>query len=152
MVSGDVQASGAHVRIHFICFYVVFLYLVGMFEAVHLQQLVKEKGMSVTILHEGPNKGKPPHNAYGALDAAGVTVHWCDDLSDHAAALSKLGGQSFRAVVDNWSKSPEQIKPYAELGKKWGVENFAYVSSAFWIARLAFAPVAIERRCHDALR
>ena len=37
-------------------------------------QLVKENGMEVTILHEGPNKGKPPHNSYGDLDAAGVKV------------------------------------------------------------------------------
>jgi len=93
-------------------------------------QLVKEKGMSVTILHEGPNKGKAPHNAYGDLDAAGVKVLWCDDLSDAASCLGKLEGASFGAVVDNWSKSPEQITPYAEAAKAWGVSNYAYVSSA----------------------
>eukprot|EP00900_Chrysochromulina_parva_P022773 jgi/Chrpa1/5129/Chrysochromulina_OHIO_Genome00015126-RA len=93
-------------------------------------QLAKDKGMPVTILHEGPNKGKPPHNAYGDLDAAGVTVHWCDNLEDSAACLAALGGARFTAVVDNWSKSPEQIKPYAEAAKGWGVTNYAYVSSA----------------------
>ena len=93
-------------------------------------QLAKEKGMSVTILHEGPNKGKPPHNAYGALDTAGVKVLWCDDLSDSAGCLGKLGGASFSAVVDNWSKSPEQITPYAEAAKSWGATNYAYISSA----------------------
>lgn len=93
-------------------------------------QLVKEKDMSVTILHEGPNKGKPPHNSYGALEEAGVNVIWCDDLSDASACLSKLEGVSFGAVVDNWSKSPEQITPYAEAAKEWGVSNYAFVSSA----------------------
>ena len=85
---------------------------------------------SVTILHEGPNKGKPPHNAYGALDAAGVKVLWCDDLSDAASCLGKLEGASFNAVVDNWSKSPEQITPYAEAAQGWGVTSYCYVSSA----------------------
>merc|ERR1719272_2468182 len=70
--------------------------------------------MEVTVLHEGPNKGKPPHNAYGDLDAAGVKVIWCDDLKDSAACLGALGGASFGAVVDNWSKSPEDIAPYAD--------------------------------------
>jgi nucleoside-diphosphate-sugar epimerase len=93
-------------------------------------QLVKEKGMEVTILHEGPNKGKPPHNAYGDLDAAGVKVIWCDDLTDSAACLGELGGKSFSAVVDNWSKSPEAIAPYAEAAKGWGVDHYAYISSA----------------------
>ena len=93
-------------------------------------QLVKEKGMEVTILHEGPNKGKPPHNSYGALEAAGVSVKWCDSLDDAAGCLGQLEGASFSAVVDNWSKSPEQIAPYAEAAKGWGVTNYAYVSSA----------------------
>ena len=92
-------------------------------------QLAKEK-MDVTILHEGPNKGKPPHNAYGDLDAAGVKVHWCDSLDDSAACISKLGDAKFTAVVDNWSKSPEQIRPYAKLALSMGVANYGYVSSA----------------------
>ena len=93
-------------------------------------QLVKEKGMEVTVLHEGPNKGKPPHNAYGDLDAAGVKVIWCDDLKDSAACLGARGGASFGAVVDNWSKSPEDIAPYADAATAWGVKHYAYVSSA----------------------
>ena len=93
-------------------------------------QLVKEKGMEVTVLHEGPNQGKPPHNAYGDLDAAGVKVTWCDDLKDSAACLGELGGASFGAVVDNWSKSPEDIAPYADAATAWGVAHYAYVSSA----------------------
>ena len=93
-------------------------------------QLVKEKGMEVTVLHEGPNQGKPPHNAYGDLDAAGVKVIWCDDLKDSAACLGELGGASFGAVVDNWSKSPEDIAPYADAATAWGVTHYAYVSSA----------------------
>jgi len=93
-------------------------------------QLVKDKEMSVTILHEGPNKGNPPHNAYGDLDAAGVKVIWCDDLSDSAACIEKLEGATFSAVVDNWSKSPDQIKPYAELAQSMDVGNYCYISSA----------------------
>ena len=84
----------------------------------------------MTILHEGPNKGKPPHDSYGTLDKAGVTVLWCDTLDDADACLAKLGDASFNAVVDNWSKSPEQITPYAEAAKGWGVSNYLYVSSA----------------------
>jgi hypothetical protein len=86
--------------------------------------------MAVTILHEGPNKGQPPHDAYSALDEAGVAVHWCDDLADSAACLAKLGDASFTAVVDNWSKSPDQIRPYADAALGWGVGTYAYVSSA----------------------
>ena len=86
--------------------------------------------MDITILHEGPNKGKPPHNAYGELDAAGVKVIWCDSLDDSAACIGKLGGAKFSAVVDNWSKSPEQIKPYAELAQSMDVTNYCYISSA----------------------
>ena len=86
--------------------------------------------MEVTVLHEGPNQGKPPHNAYGDLDAAGVKVIWCDDLKDSAACLGELGGASFGAVVDNWSKSPEDIAPYADAATAWGVAHNAYVSSA----------------------
>tara|TARA_B110001452_G_scaffold162334_1_gene135118 strand:+ start:292 stop:1371 length:1080 start_codon:yes stop_codon:yes gene_type:complete len=93
-------------------------------------ELVNDKGMEVTMLHEGPNKGKPPHNAYGDLDAAGVKVIWCDDLKDSAACLSALGDASFSAVVDNWSKSPEDITPYADAATGWGVDHYAYVSSA----------------------
>ena len=93
-------------------------------------QLVKEKGMEVTVLHEGPNKGKPPHNAYGDLDAAGVKVIWCDDLTNSAGCLDALGGATFGAVVDNWSKSPEDIAPYADAAMAWGVKHYAYISSA----------------------
>lgn len=95
------------------------------------QQLVKQKEMSVTILHEGagPN-AKEAHRSYGDLDTAGVKVIWGGDLSDAEACLAKLDGASFDAVVDNWSKSPELIKPYAEAAKGWGVSNYAYVSSA----------------------
>lgn len=93
-------------------------------------QLTKEKGMPVTILHEGPNKGKPPHNSYGALEAAGVKVLWCDSLDDADTCLGKLEGASFSAVVDNWSKSPEQVTPYAQAAKDWGVATYAFVSSA----------------------
>ena len=42
---------------------------------------------------------------------------WFDDL-ESPEAVAAVSGKSFDAVVDNWSKSPEQIKPYAELGKK----------------------------------
>ena len=93
-------------------------------------QLAKEKGQDVTILHEGPNKGKPPHNAYGDLDAAGVKVIWCDSLDDSSACIEALGGAQFGAVVDNWSKSPEQIKPYAALAQSMDVTNYCYISSA----------------------
>lgn len=85
---------------------------------------------SVTILHEGPNKGKPPHNSYAALEAAGVNVLWCDSLDAAPECLAKLDGASFSSVVDNWSKSPEQITPYAEAAKAWGVSSYSYVSSA----------------------
>lgn len=93
-------------------------------------QLVKEKGFEVTILHEGPNQGKPPHNTYGDLDAAGVKVIWCDDLTDSATCLDALGGASFGSVVDNWSKSPANIAPYADAAAAWGVKHYAYISSA----------------------
>jgi len=82
------------------------------------------------MLHEGPNKGKPPHNAYGELDAAGVKVIWCDSLDDSSACIEALGGAQFGAVVDNWSKSPEQIKPYASLAQSMDVTNYCYISSA----------------------
>mmetsp|Transcript_41730 Transcript_41730/g.73363 ORF Transcript_41730/g.73363 Transcript_41730/m.73363 type:complete len:474 (-) Transcript_41730:191-1612(-) len=93
-------------------------------------ELAKEKGVKVTILHEGPNKAdKPPHSAYSDLAAAGVEVNWFDSL-DSPEAVGSVAGKKFDAVVDNWSKSPEQIKPYADLAKQWGVENYAYISSA----------------------
>lgn len=96
-------------------------------------QLAKQKGMKVTILHEGPNKAdKPPHSAYGDLADAGVEVIWADSLEkpNSGVILEALKDKKFDAVVDNWSKSPEQIKPYADLAKGWGVENYAYISSA----------------------
>lgn len=93
-------------------------------------KLAQEKDMSVTILHEGPNTGKPPHDAYGALDAAGVTVHWCEDLADSSSCLAKLGDSSFNAIVDNWSKSPEAITPYAKAAQDWGVSSYSFISSA----------------------
>jgi len=93
-------------------------------------QLAGEKKMDVTILQEGPNKGKPPHNAYGDLDMAGVKVHWCDSLDDPAACIGRLGSARFTAVIDNWSKSPEQIRPYAEFALSMSVTNYCYVSSA----------------------
>ena len=50
-------------------------------------ELAKERGMSVSILHEGPNKSaKPPHNAYGDLDAAGVKVS-IDSYSNYFVIL-----------------------------------------------------------------
>ena len=94
----------------------------------HLARQLVAKGREVTILHEGdgPNP-KEAHRAYGDLDALGVKVVWAGDLAD---GLSKLDGASFGAVVDNWSKSPEAIEPYAAAAKEWGVSNYAYVSSA----------------------
>lgn len=96
----------------------------------HLALELVKKDIAVTIIHEGKDTGKPPHDSYSALTDAGVTVKWCGDLEDSTAALAALDGASFSAVVDNWSKSPEQIKPYAEAAKAWGVTNYAYVSSA----------------------
>eukprot|EP00316_Scyphosphaera_apsteinii_P024406 CAMPEP_0119335178 /NCGR_PEP_ID=MMETSP1333-20130426/88912_1 /TAXON_ID=418940 /ORGANISM="Scyphosphaera apsteinii, Strain RCC1455" /LENGTH=325 /DNA_ID=CAMNT_0007345659 /DNA_START=139 /DNA_END=1116 /DNA_ORIENTATION=- len=93
-------------------------------------QLVMDRGFSVTILHEGPNKGKPPHNSYSDLEAAGVNVIWCDDLADADVCIGALNGATFSAVIDNWSKSPEAIRPYAELAKEWEVNNYAFISSA----------------------
>ena len=92
-------------------------------------QLVSEKGMDVTILHEGPNKGKPPHNSYADLTTAGVKVVWKDDLGDAGECLDALDGE-YGVVVDNWSKSPEAIKPYASAAQKWGSSQYCYVSSA----------------------
>lgn len=93
-------------------------------------ELAKKKGMKVKILHEGPNKAaNPPHSAYGDLAAAGVEVNWFDSL-ESPEAVAAASSQSFDAVVDNWSKSPEQIKPYADLAKQWGVESYSYISSA----------------------
>jgi len=96
----------------------------------HLAKQLTAKGKSVTILHEGagPN-AKEAHRAYGELDSS-VKVVWGGDLSDASASLGMLNGASFDAVVDNWSKSPELITPYAEAAKGWGVSNYAYVSSA----------------------
>ena len=92
--------------------------------------LANDRNIKVTILHEGPNKGKPPHDSYGDLTSAGVDVIWCDSLEDAPTCLAKLGGANFDAVVDNWSKSPEAIRPYAEAAKGWQVANYAFVSSA----------------------
>jgi len=93
-------------------------------------ELAKERGIAVTILQEGPNQGKPPHNSYSDLDAAGVKTIWCDDLTDSAACIATLEGAAFSSVIDNWSKSPDHIRPYAELAKQWNVAHYAYVSSA----------------------
>jgi nucleoside-diphosphate-sugar epimerase len=57
-------------------------------------------------------------------------VLWCDSLDDADTCLGKLEGASFSAVVDNWSKSPEQVTPYAQAAKDWGVATYAFVSSA----------------------
>jgi nucleoside-diphosphate-sugar epimerase len=112
-------------------------------------ELAKEKGMAVTILHEGPNRadlprlphklggnfepkipiGSRPHVAYGDLTEAGVDIKWFPDLQA-PEAIAAVADKHFDAVVDNWSKDPKHIRPYAELAKKWGVETFAYVSSA----------------------
>jgi hypothetical protein len=94
-------------------------------------ELANGQRRPVTILHEGkgPN-AKEAHRAYGDLDAAGVQVLWCEDLANAPECLAKLGGASFGSVVDNWSKSPEDIQPYAQAAKDWGVSTFAYVSSA----------------------
>eukprot|EP00962_Isochrysis_galbana_P022585 scaffold6752_cov92-Isochrysis_galbana.AAC.4 len=104
-------------------------------------ELANGQGRPVTILHEGkgPN-AKEAHRAYGDLDAAGVQVLWCDDLTNAPECLAKLGGATFGSVVDNWSKSPEDIQPYAQAAKDWGVSTFAYVSSAgMWV--FLFRPV-----------
>lgn len=94
-------------------------------------ELAIKHGRPVTILHEGAGPNfKEAHRAYGDLDAAGVKVLWCEDLTDADACLSKLKGASFGSVIDNWSKSSEAISPYAEAAKDWGVSTFAYVSSA----------------------
>ena len=83
---------------------------------------------TVTILHEGPGPNpKEAHRAYGEL-GAGVKVIWGGDLSDGAASLAKLDGASFDAVVDNWSKSPEHIEPYAQAAKGWVREPVGLLS------------------------
>ncbi|KAL1500200.1 hypothetical protein AB1Y20_012869 [Prymnesium parvum] len=96
----------------------------------HLALQLAAQGHDVTILHEGPNKGKPPHSSYADLSAAGVRLHWRDSLEDAEAAIAQLGDAAYGAVVDNWSKSPEQISPYARLAQQRGAKSYAYVSSA----------------------
>ena len=96
----------------------------------HLALQLAAKGTRVTILHEGPDKGKPPHNAYGDLASAGVEVVWRDNLEDDVGCIGALGGATFAAIVDNWSKSRDQIRPYALLAKGMGVAHYAFVSSA----------------------
>jgi len=83
-------------------------------------ELAQGQGRAVTILHEGkgPN-AKEAHRAYGDLDTAGVKVIWCEDLTDAPACLAKLEGATFGSVIDNWSKSPEAITPYAAAAKDW---------------------------------
>ena len=58
----------------------------------HLALQLAAKGTRVTILHEGPDKGKPPHNAYGDLASAGVEVVWRDNLEDDVGCIGALGG------------------------------------------------------------
>ena len=96
----------------------------------HLAKQLTGKGKSVTILHEGPGPNpKEAHRAYGEL-SSDVKVIWGGDLSDASTSLKMLEGASFDAVVDNWSKDPDLIKPYAEAAKGWDVAHYCFVSSA----------------------
>jgi nucleoside-diphosphate-sugar epimerase len=110
-------------------------------------QLAAREGDDVTVLHEGSDTGKPPHAAYGDLAAAGVKVIWSGDLSNAASALSSLGGTAYSSVVDNWSKSPEHISPYATQAKEWGVDHYAYVSSAGMYSPAKGDYSAVEEDC-----
>eukprot|EP00808_Paulinella_micropora_P005418 g36337.t1 len=96
----------------------------------HLALQLAAKKMAVTVLVEGANKGKPLQKAYESLGESGIHVKFCPSFEDSKAVLDELGSEKFTVVVDNWSKSPDVIRPYAEAAKAWGVKQYLYVSSA----------------------
>ena len=60
----------------------------------------------MTILHEGPDKGKPPHNAYGDLASAGVEVVWRDNLEDDVGCIGARDAPQDNSVRRDDTKSP----------------------------------------------
>ena len=76
-----------------------------------------------------------------------MKVLWRDNLEDADGCVAALAGATFGTVVDNWSKSPAQIRPFAKLAKGWGVRSYAYVSSAGMYAPPDGEHGAIDESC-----
>jgi len=94
-------------------------------------QLAKDKGLKVTVLHDGgaaPKTGKEPWDSYGELEAAGVEMVWADLGAGTAEPLKDKG--AFEFVFDNWAKDAEGASPVVSLAKDWDVSNYVFVSSA----------------------
>ena len=91
--------------------------------------LKEEKGLDVTMLHDGgpgPKTGKEPFDSYGEAE---LNVVWAD-LSSSSVSEALEGQGPFEYVFDNWSKEADSAKPAVELAKAWDVSNYVFVSSA----------------------
>ena len=92
-------------------------------------ELRDQKGLEVTMLHDGgpePKTGKEPFASY---DEAGLKVLW-KDLSAESVSEALGDEGPFEYVFDNWSKEADSAKPAVELSKAWDVSNYVFVSSA----------------------
>jgi len=89
-------------------------------------KLAKEKGMKVTMIGDSAaKKSKPPFDAYGDLEAAGVVVKWADlENGGLAGAMEGVGPCEY--VFDNQNVCPKDVQSTV---KSWNPKVYAYVSS-----------------------
>jgi nucleoside-diphosphate-sugar epimerase len=91
--------------------------------------LMDEKGLEVTILHDGGPERKRGAEPFDSYSEAGLDVLWADlgARSVHDA-LEDRG--PFEFVFDNWAKDVNSATSIVKLAKLWDVSNYIFVSSA----------------------
>ena len=106
-----------------------------------------------SILNKGPanihliqdkcNYKSVPFSSYNELKDSGVIVHDCNLADSEAVATltKELETKNFDAVVDNWSKSPENAKFGISLAKSTHVNQYIFISSAGMYKSAYEAPI-----------
>jgi len=99
----------------------------------HLANQLVAKGHEVSIFNAGEEENatkKNPCASYGDLTEKGVSVAYGDPTSEDVGVdIDQAFGKKFTVIVENFSKSAEEISPMVRHATGTGVEQFLYVSS-----------------------
>lgn len=88
---------------------------------------------NIHLIQDKCNYKSVPFNSYSELkDTGSVTIHDCNlaDPESVSTVSSALKAHNFDCVIDNWSKSAENVKIGLDIAKSTSVNQYIFISSA----------------------
>ena len=97
------------------------------------KSLISKGPVNIHLIQDKCNYKSVPFNSYSELkDSGSVTIHDCNlaDAASVSSVTAELKSKSFDCVIDNWSKSADNVKFGLDIAKSTHVNQYIFVSSA----------------------